>query len=416
MAHSTKPNWLTTTFILSFLSLVVTACGGELSFGPTPPPPSESNVVAISVNNGAPSFFAAPNTPYVSITLCSPNNTANCTTIDNILVDTGSVGLRVFAQPINAAALATLNLTQQTATGYPIAECLPFSDGVTWGPIQYAALQIGGKTVNSLPIQVIQAPGFYSVPAACINQGTLINSPSAFGANGVLGIGLYRQDCGAKCTSASPAQNIYFKCDLNGQNCSNTAQSLVNQIQNPISLFSSDNNGVIVTLDSIPSYGAAVVNGTLTFGIDTQNNNASRNNNTISVDNNPNSPTYRYFNTVVNGTNFPYSFFDTGSNGYFFNPPGFYPLCEDFWAFYCANTSFTAIISGVSGSIAPVNFSIANADILFSNFNNVAFNNLGGIDAPGIFDWGLPFFFGKSVYFAIDGGTTNRGNGPYVGW
>ena len=401
------------------LTLLVSACGGAISFGPTPPPPSQPNSVPISVTNGGSSFNAGSNTLYVSITLCSPNNASNCTTIDNILVDTGSIGLRVFAQPINAAPLSTLNLTQQTATGNqggnPIAECLAFVQGATWGPIKYATLQIGGKTVNNLAIQVIADPGFSSIPSACTDQDVTINDAASLGANGILGIGLRRQDCGVDCTSASPALNRYFNCDVNGQHCSNTAQSLVNQVQNPVTLFSSDNNGVIITLDPVPSSGAAFVNGTLTFGIDTQNNNISRNNNTIVVDK------YGYFTTTLNGTNFPQSFFDTGSNGYFFNLPGFNPLCgAPFWGFYCTNdiTQFTAIISGASGSTSPANvdFSIANAAVLFSNVGNEAFNDLGGTNFPKEFDWGLPFFFGKSVYFAIDGGTTSRGNGPYVGW
>jgi hypothetical protein len=54
-----------------------------------------------------------------------------------------------------------------------------------------------------------------------------------------------------------------------------------------------------------------------------------------------------------------------------------------------------------------VNFSIANAQSLFSanNGGNTAFSNLGGTNT-GVFDWGLPFFFGKNVYSAIAGQAT----------
>jgi hypothetical protein len=32
---------------------------------------------------------------------------------------------------------------------------------------------------------------------------------------------------------------------------------------------------------------------------------------------------------------------------------------------------------------------------------------------PGGFAWGLPFFFGRTVFTAIDGQTTPGGVGPY---
>jgi hypothetical protein len=364
--------------------------------------------------------------PYVSITLCSPNDKSNCTTIDNILLDTGSTGLRIFAQPINAAALSNLNLTQQMTTGNtangPIFECFAFADKSIWGPIKYAALKIGEKTVRNLAIQVIAEPNFTSVPEAC--KGKLETDPAFFRANGILGVSLFRNDCGAHCTNANPSPQ-YFACDPNGRNCAVTTQPLANQVQNPVTLFDSDNNGFIVTLDPIPNRGAASAKGTLTFGIDTRNNNVSKNTNTILAGNNPNSAAYGFFTTTVNGINFPGGFLDTGVNAYRFNLPDFNPLCAIYTGFYCPSntTEFTATISGTSGSTPPaiVNFNIANTEILFSHPKNVAFNNLGGIGiGPNnnliIFAWGLPFFFGKSVYFAIDGGTTNKGNGPYVGW
>lgn len=418
MTLSTKSNWLTSVFFPLLLTLLVAACGGGgISIGPNPPP-ELSNVVTIGVDNGGAFFNASPNTLYVNITLCGPNDT--CMTIPNVLVDTASIGLRLFAHPLNTAGpLSVLNLEQQTDNaGNPIAECLPFGQGVTWGPVQFATLQMNGKTASNLPIQVIADPGFTDVPVECTNKGPLMNDPAALGVNGILGIGLFRQDCGANCTSSNPARNIYFNCDAFGQNCINTAQSLVNQVQNPVTYFSSDNNGFIITLNSVASSGAPFVNGTLTFGIDTQSNNASQNAHTILVDNSPNSPTYGYFTTTLNGTTFTKSFFDTGSNGYFFNLPGFNKTCVN--GFYCPDntTPFAATISGITGSTAPanVNFNIANAATLFSNQNNVAFNDLGGTGTALFFDWGIPFFFGRSVYFVIDGGATNRGNGPYVGW
>ena len=34
--------------------------------------------------------------------------------------------------------------------------------------------------------------------------------------------------------------------------------------------------------------------------------------------------------------------------------------------------------------------------------------------APQSFDWGLPFFFGRRVAYAIQGAATAVGTGPYI--
>jgi hypothetical protein len=88
-------------------------------------------------------------------------------------------------------------------------------------------------------------------------------------------------------------------------------------------------------------------------------------------------------------------------------------------SFYCpaSTTNFTAVNSGPNpnGSTTPVSenvaFSIANAVTLF-NSPNTAFNNVGGAN-PGAFDWGLPFFFGRSVFIGIENQSTPAGLGPY---
>jgi len=82
---------------------------------------------------------------------------------------------------------------------------------------------------------------------------------------------------------------------------------------------------------------------------------------------------------------------------------------------------------GAGGSpISLVNFDVDNADNLFNNNQgDAAFGTLAGpqgtantCTAQGTgscsFDWGLPFFYGKSVFTAIDGATVNNvGTGPF---
>jgi hypothetical protein len=73
--------------------------------------------------------------------------------------------------------------------------------------------------------------------------------------------------------------------------------------------------------------------------------------------------------------------------------------------------SFSASIL-LANSSAAVNFSIANADNLFQT-GNFAFNNLGGTLDRTSFDWGLPFFFGRSVYTVIEGRSVGSLRGPF---
>jgi hypothetical protein len=66
---------------------------------------------------------------------------------------------------------------------------------------------------------------------------------------------------------------------------------------------------------------------------------------------------------------------------------------------------------------------VANTNTLFTNDSGAdyEFNNLGGPGATNTFDWGLPFFFGRAVFNAIElnqvknsSGTTFTG--PFVAY
>jgi len=57
-----------------------------------------------------------------------------------------------------------------------------------------------------------------------------------------------------------------------------------------------------------------------------------------------------------------------------------------------------------------VTFNVGNADALDGRLN--AFSEVAGPN-PGGFAWGLPFFFGRTIYTAIEGQTTPGGVGPY---
>lgn len=398
--------------LLFVVSMASCGGGGGSSTSPTNPggggnggsggTGAASNVLDITVDD--PSY---PNKPAVSVTVCSPG-TSNCQTINNILLDTGSYGLRIFQAPLN------VSLSQVTVDSAPLAECITFGDGSgDWGPVQTADVVLGGETAPNAHIQVIDASYFAgAIPAACKppNVVSLDQSPSSAGFNGILGVGLFANDCGQGCTGTAN-NGIYFTCS--GSSCVGTTVPLASQVQNPVALLGQDNNGVVVQLPSVPLGGVKSVTGQLILGIGTRSNNTPSNATTYPAD------IVGEFTTVFNGATLPNSFIDSGSNGLFFNAPAslFPPCSSPDQGWYCPSSTQdnSATTIGATGSPSGlVTFQIGNAANLFNNGSNGAFADLGGPAPAGLgFDWGLPFFFGRTVFVGIEGKSSTLGSGPY---
>lgn len=390
---------------MGWLCLVV-ACGGggnKSTLAPQTITSSGSNVATISVNAGAVGYVDGA---FASVTVCIPG-TSTCQTIDDVLVDTGSSGLRILSSAL------TLALPQQNASdGNPVVECLPFVGSYTWGPVQTANIQLAGETANSAPIQVINTN--YSVPTQCSDVGPSAETLDTLGANGILGIGLFPQDCGTYCEqvqTAAGAINLYYECSST-TSCQPVAESLAQQVVNPVTLFATDNNGVIVELPSVPGGAAASVTGSLVFGINTQSNNQLGSTTVYTAD-----PTSGNFSTTFQGNAYTdAAFIDSGSNGYFFASN--ITQCSSNVApgFYCPSSTenLSATTVGMNQASGTVDFSVANAGNLFANTDDYAFGDLGGTYTgnPVEFDWGLPFFFGRNVYVAIEGQNA-PGGAPY---
>lgn len=363
---------------------------------------SGTNVQPIAVNGGPTNAYA--NGVFTSVTVCVPS-TSNCQTIDGILVDTGSYGLRLLSSAGGGAL--TLSLPQQTASGNPVAECAPFVDGFTWGPVQAADVKMAGEVASNVPVQIID-PTFSAVPSTCTNFGvTETDTLQTLGTNGILGVGPFAQDCGGSCAeTGSSNPGLYYQCA--SSSCTVIAEPLAQQVQNPVALFATDNNGVVIELPSLSS-PAASLSGSMVFGIGTESNNALGSATVFPLDNNGE------FSTSFKGQSYP-AFVDSGSNGLFFldeTVTGLAVCPGNGSAFYCpASTSNLSATTDSGSANANVTFTIGNADTLFSNQSDFVFNSLGGPN-PGTFDWGLPFFFGRNVFNAIDGKSTPGGAGPY---
>jgi len=372
------------------------------------------NLQPVTVDAGPqPQTFTTVNEAFVSVTVCVPGTTT-CQTIDHVLVDTGSSGLRLLS------SVLTLPLPQQnSSSGDPLDECLVFLDGYVWGPVALADISITGEKASSTPVQVIiPSNGSPAVPGSCSSQTVGPNegdSVAALGANGILGVGLFQQDCGVGCTGQNPA-DVYYSCPASGCSQNGIAVALAQQVPNPVTMFSLDNNGVLLYLPSVPLGGVPAVNGSLIFGVGTQSNNTMQSATVYTVpDSGANAGD---LTTTFNGVAYP-GFLDSGSNGIFFldgATTGIATCNIGGSQWYCpaSPANLTATNQGTNGNQGVVNFTIQNAATLL-NSGNVAFSTLGA-PLPGSFDWGLGFFYGKTVFTAIENMNTPAGMGPYVAY
>ncbi len=376
-----------------------------------------TNTVAGLVDAG-PAALANPalNILYVSVTICAPGSTTNCQVVDHMQVDTGSTGVRVLSEVLNTSLAAALTAKTTTAgAGHSLVECTQFGDGYSWGPIKSADVTIGGKSVAGVSIQVI---GDSSVPASlapanCLNGPggpTEEDTVAAFGANGIVGLSVFLQDCGSACPGDGTA---YADCTASA--CAGYAAALTEQLPNPVGKFATDNNGVVIQLPPVTGAGGTNVAGTLVFGVATQANNAIPGTATVfTVDTGTGE-----FGATLSGNSLPHSFIDSGSNGYFFpnvTTPTLATCASPNTSFYCpaTDTTIDATITGTNSATHAANFTVQNlneAGATVTAFGGLA-GNLGTFASS--LDFGLPFFFGRSVFVIFEQSTAGSATGPAV--
>lgn len=409
----------------TFLPLVIVAglgflvgCGGSSGSGGTPkgvPTGGTANVQPIAVDGGPVANTIYPNGAFTSVTICNPGTTT-CQTIDGILVDTGSFGLRILSSAITLTGLQTLSSGNGT-----LYNCINFADSsYLWGAAEKADVQIASEVASSATIQVIADPTTFSIPTNCSNGGIDEDDQAGLGANGILGVGPEPVDCGLACDPSGgnqfPPEPFYYLC-LSGTTCTPSFVTVAQQVVNPVVLFTTDNNGVIVQLPTL-SGAAATETGSLIFGIGTQSNNQVPAAATVFTLDAEDTFSVTYKGVTYNSANNTPSFIDLGSNAFFF-PDATITTCADAPDFYCPGSllSLSAVNLGTNSATGTVDFSIDNADTLFATNGSAdaAFSTLGGPNPGGGFDYGLPFFYGKSVFTAIDGQPVPTGT-PTAPW
>jgi hypothetical protein len=358
----------------------------------------------------------------------------------------------LFASVVTSAGLTLPLMKDPNNSSNTIAECLPFVDGYVWGAVATGTLQIAGEQATSMPIHIMDDNSSFApaVPSGCTKLTSPNNETSIaiFGANGIIGVGLAATDCGsvcANCTSmqsgCTSANDNYYSCGGTSNQCNPAEVALTSQVVNPVALFATDNNGVLLTLPAISSAGAATATGTLTFGIGTQTNNALGSAFVLNVSD------QGFFNATISGQSaLASSFIDSGSSAYFFDdsaltkcPPTSSSSSSSSSSggsgttFFCQNPTATVSVNNQSetaggsttGSTSTVNILIADANQLNGSFT--AFDDLGATQVTSTgtdtlnndFDFGLPFFYGRTVYTGIAGmaavGVTGV-TGPYFAY
>jgi len=418
------PASVKTQFTMMIAALLLVACGGGGSSSSssssttsntvtnqtgtgsgslTTIPSTTGHAASIVVDAGPVSGTSSINVPYVSVTVCTPGtsgSTAACQTIDHVTLDTGSYGLRL----LNSALSSNLTLPAVTASnGQAVGECTAFVIGTTWGSVRLADIYIGGEVAKNIPIQDIgDHPGGASgIPTDCSNTGTIEDTQAALGSNGILGIGLFVNDCDT-CLSQVVAAT-YYTCSSSG-GCSNSKVTSSQVVKNPVASFAVDNNGTLIKLPSVSSAGSTGLSGTITFGIGTETDNTIGTATVYYTDSSGN------FTTTFNNTTMSSSYLDSGSNGLFFVDAS---LTQDSAGWYiptspltlsATNTSHTGLSSGA------ISFTLVDVDTLPAS---IVAANIGGAGSSGSFAWGLPFFFGRTVYTGISGITVSGYTGPY---
>ena len=401
---------------------------------PTPTPtatPTPTNVAAVVLDAG-PSGLSNGNTsfnePFVTVTICAPGSTTNCQTIDHVELDTGSVGLRILKPVLNATLLAALPVETDPA-GNPVGECYQYVASYAFGSVRQADFRIAGESVADMPFQLVADTGaFATVPSGCSSgAGAKVSTINDLDANAIIGIGATASDCGAICQSGESSGATYYDCPSTGcvQVIARGAATVApfQQLPNPVAAFATDNNGSIITLPAVAQAGAVSLNGTITFGIGTQPDNSLTATTLLTLTTSSSNLGPGYLTAAFNGKSYRQSYFDTGSSVYYFVDDSLVACPKGaFYEFYCpaSPTLLSLSVTGLNGVTASADFTLYNPMGL-ANTINVAPGL--GIDTDlvpsdnsgnGSFGFGLPFFFGRTIYIAIEGANASGTPGPYV--
>ncbi|MBE7212221.1 MAG: DUF3443 family protein, partial [Gluconacetobacter diazotrophicus] len=199
-----------------------------------------------------------------TVTVCAPGS-ARCASIDHVMVDTGSVGLRLQAHAVPRALALPF---ERDGSGRAVAECLRFVGAAAWGAVHRADVRIAGLVARDIPVQVITQAGGNEIPRAPSCSGTG-GHPTA---NGTLGIGIHPTDCHGACVQ-NAARPGYLSCSGGGCAAFPGPVPFALQLPNPIRRLPDHADGVVFDVPMPARRGVDHVNGRLILGVGTAANN-----------------------------------------------------------------------------------------------------------------------------------------------
>jgi hypothetical protein len=401
---------------------VLSACVGgngtkAAASSPPPPPPPVLNTIALTIDGGPAAASGAINHGYVTLKVCAHGSATQCADIDHVLLDTGSWGLRLVGSVLAANKVALTN--ESDSSNRTIEECVTFGGGQTWGPVALADVTLAGEIATDLPIQVMDDTLAYAPPpSSCGANASLINSVSGFSANGVLGVGVFAQDCGAACVSAPSPMPLYYGCTAGAAGvCTAENVALTAQVTNPVAMFAADNNGIIVDLPALQNAnGDATLQGSLIFGLGTQTDNALPANNLTVLGTNAAGD----FTANFNGAAGLPAWIDSGADAYDFNDQSIATCASGgFVGYYCPTAAplpLSAVNSGVGAfnASSTVQFAVNNPNFFVAGAAALA--GLAGGGGSTTFVWGMPYFYGRKIYIGIDQRIAGVYTGPYFAY
>jgi hypothetical protein len=389
-----KFNLLFSLGITIFTMIGISSCNNGSSTSTVAKP----NEVPISIGSGMNGYGI--NTMYVSITLCKDQTGTNCQTIDNIILDTGSFGLKINKSALPESFIASLTRVK-TTNDETVYACNTFGSGYVFASEHYAVLQLAGDYSDNVIVQIIENSPTAEIPDSCLAKGPFDNFED-FGANGIIGVN--------PALTLSNNTILLYRKDTNGIYVALT-ESEANSVpilnQNPLTSLHYNNNGFVIQIPPTLTNTNTNIHGNLVLGINTNvNNMITKNTNLIVASESSLSTVCNsgcFYSKIENPESTIPAVFDSGTNSWVFisnNIPlcsyGYCPESPFVWNSWVFSYDFAPNESYQVTAIITKDEESAGQELSFSVMPGWGYENTNNETL-----YGSPFFFGKNVYIVF---------------